>query len=348
MIRPLIRSLALALALIGAGALQASAQDAKPALRPNVTVAADIVRIGDLVENAGAVADVPIFRSPDLGTRGAVATERVVEAIRPHHLIGIDTRGLAEIVVTRPSRAITAQEIAARIAQALADQYGFAKARDIALTFDHAARTLQVEADATGELQVVELYYDPRNGHFSAAIDLPSSAELHRLAPRFAGTALATIDAVVLAHALERGAVLKASDLTVERRPKAEGPFIGDINAAAGLAARYQLRAGQPLHDADLIKPPLVKRNDVVTIVYEAPGMVLTLRGEAQEAGALGDQISVTNVESKRVMQGIVTAPGRVSVGAAPTRLVDDAPPAASPAPAPEDAQQEHRVSSAE
>ena len=33
----------------------------------------EIVRIGDLVENAGPVADVPIFRSPDLGTRGAVA-----------------------------------------------------------------------------------------------------------------------------------------------------------------------------------------------------------------------------------------------------------------------------------
>ena len=45
------------------------------------------------------VADVPIFRAPDLGTRGAVATDRVVEAIRPHQLIGIDTRGLSEVVV---------------------------------------------------------------------------------------------------------------------------------------------------------------------------------------------------------------------------------------------------------
>ena len=69
------------------------------------------MRIGDLIENAGAVADVPIFRSPDLGTSGAVATDRIVEAIRPHQLIDIDTRGLAEVVVTRASRAITAQEI---------------------------------------------------------------------------------------------------------------------------------------------------------------------------------------------------------------------------------------------
>ena len=196
---------------------------------------------------------------------------------------------------------------------------------------------------------MVELYYDPRNTRFSAAIDLPSSAALHRLTPRFSGTAIATIDAVVLGHELERGAVLKASDLSVERRPKTEGPFIGDINAAAGLAARHQLRAGQPLREADLAKPPLVQRNDVVTIVYQAPGMLLTLRGEAQESGALGDQISITNMQSKRAFHGIVTAPGRVTVDAAPTRLVANAPPpAASPAPPPGNPQQQHRVSSAD
>src|SRR4029077_18436413 len=67
----------------------AVAQSAKPALRSSVTVTGNVVRIGDLIDNAGAVAEVPIFRSPDLGTRGAVATDRIVEAIRPHHLTDI-------------------------------------------------------------------------------------------------------------------------------------------------------------------------------------------------------------------------------------------------------------------
>ncbi len=116
---------------------------AAPALKASVTVTGDVVRIGDLVENAGPVADVPIFRAPDLGTSGAVATDRIVEAIRPHQLIGIDTRGLAEVIVTRASRAITAQEISSRIAQALAGQYGFGDAHNILVNFDreraHAA-----------------------------------------------------------------------------------------------------------------------------------------------------------------------------------------------------------------
>ena len=71
-----------------------------------------------------------IFRSPDLGTRGTVPTESIVEAIRPHQLIDIDTRGLAEVIVTRASRAIPVQEISASIAQALAGQYGFGDAAE--------------------------------------------------------------------------------------------------------------------------------------------------------------------------------------------------------------------------
>ncbi len=146
--------------------------------------------------------------------------------------------------------------------------------------------------------------------------------------------------------------MLKASDLVVGRRPKSEGPAIGDINAAVGLAARHELRPNQPLREADLMKPVVVQRSDTVTIVYEAPGLSLTLRGQAQEAGALGDQINVENVQSKRVVQGVVAGPGRVTVIAKPMHMIDAAP-AAAPAPAPkvepsEAPQPERRVSSAE
>jgi len=353
MIRSTIRLAAVLLACAGICAFSAApvaAQDAAPALRASVTVTGDTVRIGDLVENAGVVADVPVFRAPDLGTRGAVATERVVDAIRPHQLIGIDTRGLSEVIVTRASRAIAPQEISARIAQALAGQYGFGDAHNIQVAFDREVRTLQVEANATGELQVLGLSYDPRTTRFEASLDLPSSTAIRQQSARFTGTAIETVDAITVTRPVEHGEVLSASDLTVARRPKAEGPAITDIKAAAGHAARHALRPGQPLHDADLMKPILVQRNDTVTIVYEAPGITLTLRGQAQEAGGLGDTVSVANVQSKRVIQGIVTGPGRVTISAGPTHVVESAsqPAADVPAPSAGEPQQEHRVSSTE
>jgi flagella basal body P-ring formation protein FlgA len=321
-VRILARTLGVLLALAAPLADPAAAQT--PALRASATVTGDVVRIGDLVDNAGAVAEVPIFRSPDLGTRGAVATDRIVEAIRPHQLIDIDTRGLAEVIVTRASRTITAQEISARIAQALSGHFGMGEARNVTVYFDRDIRALQVEPDATGDLQVLGLTYDPRTTRFDVTFELTSSATLHRQPARYTGTALETVPAVTVQHPVERGEMLKAADLTIVRRPKTESAAITDISAVVGLAARRPLRPDQPLHVADLMKPEIVARNETVTIVYQAPGLLLTLSGQAQEAGALGDTIGVLNVESKRIVQGVISAPGRVTIGAVANRVVDN------------------------
>ncbi len=181
MTRLMIATLALLLALCG-GAAGANGAAAAPALKASVTVTGDVVRIGDLVDNAGPVADMPIFRAPDLGTTGAVATDRIVDAIRPHQLIGIDTRGLAEVTVTRASRAIPAREISDRIAQALAGQYGFGDAHNILVNFDRDVRTLQVEPNATGELQVVGALL--RSAHDALRRDVRSAGQASNCAGR--------------------------------------------------------------------------------------------------------------------------------------------------------------------
>ncbi len=314
----------LAFLLAAAGAASAQSTPPPPALRSSVTVTGDVVRIGDLVENAGPVANIPIFRSPDLGTTGAVATSRIVEAIRPHQLIGIDTRGLSEVIVTRASRAIPAQEISGRIAQALAGQYGFGDAHNVLVSFDHDVRTLEVEPNITGELQIQSLSYDPRTSHFDVTLGLPGSMELRRQTTHYAGTATATVDALAIDHPIERGQVIKASDVIVVQRPRTETSVLTDRSAVVGYAARHALQPNLPLTTSDLMKAEIVQRNDTVTIVYEAPGIVLTLRGQAQEAGALGDTISVLNSESKRVVPGTVTGPDRISVKAVTTRVVDN------------------------
>lgn len=333
--RPIARLIVATLALTGALVGSAAAQNAMPALRANVTVTGDVVRIGDLIENCGPVADVPIFRAPDLGTSGAVATERVVEAIRPHQLIGIDTRGLTQVIVTRAARAIAPKEISARIAAALAGQYGLGTADNVEVDFDRAVHGLYVEPTVTGELQVVSLAYDPRTTRFDVTLDLPMSSAARSQQTRFTGTAFETRPAITVDHPIERGEILKASDLVMTRRPKTEGPTLADVAAVAGLSARHELRPGQPLRDADLMKPRIVQQNDAVTIVYEAPGFTLTLRGRAQEAGALGDTIGILNEQSKRVVQAVVSGPGRVTVTAAITRFVENAQQPVPPAPPP-------------
>ena len=99
----------LAVSLIGLS--PAAAQSAPTRLKGAVTVTSDIVRIGDLVENAGLAANTAIFRSPDLGQTGAVSARAVLDAVRPYGLIGVDVRGISEVSVTRASRTIATEEI---------------------------------------------------------------------------------------------------------------------------------------------------------------------------------------------------------------------------------------------
>ena len=44
---------------------------------------------------------------------------------------------------------------------------------------------------------------------------------------------------------------------------------------------------------------------------------MLTVRGKALEAGAMGDIVGVLNIQSNRTVQATVIGPGRVSIAAA-------------------------------
>ncbi len=328
----MIRILCLmAISLLPASALVQAADGqspATPALKANVTVLDEIVRIGDLVENAGAVADVPIFRAPDLGQTGSVPAERVAAAVRPHQIPTLDTRGIPEVIVTRASRAITAKEIEARLLRALAGQYGLAEAKNLAVSFDNEVRTLHVEPGVNAELAISRLSYEPRSHRFDVIFNLPGSIAARRLPLRFFGVVSETFETIVLAHPVAAGEVLKASDLVVERRPKSElsATTITAIEQAEGFAARGALRSGQSIRRSDLMKPELVQRNETVAITYEVPGILLTMRGKALEPGTRGDLINVLNVQSNRTIQATVTGPGRVSVSSAAPRVVSVSP----------------------
>ena len=304
----------IALAVTPAAAqITGSTEPTSARLKSQVTVTGDIVRIGDLIENAGVAANTPIFRAPDLGQTGGVPVRAVLDAVRPYGLIAVDVRGLSEVAVTRASRTIAADDTEARIVRALIARYDLGKAENLKIMFDRDVRAIQLDMKVAPELSLARLSYEPASRRFDITFDLASSAQG---AWRYTGSAVETIEAAVPTRAINRGEIIKAGDVVVERRPKAE--FASEARAptadVTGFAAKRALRAGQPLRNGDLMKPELVQKNDTVTLHYEVPGIVLTMRGKALDSGAEGDMVSVLNVESKRTIHGIVTGPGRVTI----------------------------------
>src|SRR6476659_5841738 len=145
---------------------------AQARLKAQATVAGDIVRIGDLVENAGAAANTPIFRAPDLGQTGAVPVRAVLDATRPYGLIAIDARGLNEIAVTHASRTISADSIEQRIVAALIARYNLGKPENLKITFDRDVPPIELALSSAVEPSLARIAYDKAAGRFDVTFDL--------------------------------------------------------------------------------------------------------------------------------------------------------------------------------
>ena len=195
----------------------------------------EIVRIGDLVENAGARRrrrGVPRARSrPD---RHACRRARVLEAVRPHeHRSASTPAGSPKSSVTRASRTITAQgdRGAHRRARSPAS-YGLGDVENLTVTFDRDVRALHVEPSATAELcaraHELRAAHAPLRRHVRA----PRSAAARRLPLRYTGTV--DRDRRGRGAAARRSRAARSSRRAtsmIERRPKTE--FAGEPRAGA-------------------------------------------------------------------------------------------------------------------
>src|SRR5712672_4313079 len=321
-----MRSLLLATALLAATSAAASAQTrddvvAAPVLRAKVAVAGDLVRIGDVIDNAGASAKIAIYRAPELGTTGTLPTAQVLSVLRTHQVIGVDTRDLREIQVTRLARTLLASEIEVAVAAALEHRSGLGDAANLSLTFDRDLGDIKLEASNSGAMLPASVRYEARGNRFDVTLEIGSDNVATPARLRFTGTVIETVGVAVLARGIERNEVIKSSDVVIERRPKTEvGADGATRDRAVGMQARRQLRAGQAVRNADLAKPDLVQRDQSVTLIYDTPGLYLTIRGKALDGGTEGDVVNVLNLQSKRTVSGVVIGRGQVAVTVATPR----------------------------
>ena len=298
----------------------ATALPSKLQLRPEINLARDLVTFGDLIPGlAGEAAATAAFRAPALGETGTIQVARIVEAARSAGIVRdaseIQSQGFAQVVVTRAARRVTAMDLEAAVKAGLQERFGV-DARIFALAIDGGAPSVAVEPELNGDVAVVDLSFDARSRRLQARLAVPGSTAMRLKPLRISGQLVETMEVVVPKRLIARGETLGKDDVTVERRPRdGQGSeIIGDARAAIDKVARRALLAGVPLRGSDVQREEIVGKGDLVTIVYEAPGLLITLRGKANEAGAMGDVVSVTNPQSKRVLQGKVTGAGRISV----------------------------------
>jgi len=317
----LVLACALALAALAGRAVAADA----PWLKERIEVFDDLVRLGDLFENAGDAANIAVFRSPDLGTEGTVSSSRVVLSAKQRGLEWTNPGGIERIIVRRPSRHITLEQISETLARRIARERGLDETATLDVKLEGGAKSIHLNPKVTEPFVVRELDLH-RDGTFRAVTGIKDS-DFARQSFVFHGTAVEAVEMPAPNRTVERGALITAADLETIRVPKsasAEGLATAP-DELLGMAAKRRLPAGQPVRRSDVEAPVLIERNAVVTVLYQTPGMVLKTRGRATADGAHGETIPIVNLQTKRTLQARVISADTAVVAASPRAGGEDA-----------------------
>lgn len=86
------------------------------------------------------------------------------------------------------------------------------------------------------------------------------------------------------------------------------------IKLVVGMLAKRSIKQGSAITPSRLQPPMLVARGDQVIISAKNNIIAIQMKGEALSSGALGEQISVKNASSNRVIRAQVVERGRVAV----------------------------------
>lgn len=308
---------ALAIVLLAAGGALAAPQAQHPAettearpmptprpeLRPGATVTDDVVRLGDIFENVGEKADIPVAYAPRPGRHGVFDAQRLRDIARAHRLAWRPRGRFERIVVGRASQLIQQDAIVAEVRAAL-DERGIEGEYRVAL--DRRNMTVHLPTDVTPTLALQDFRYDERTRRFSATLQAPADAPAVRTP--LTGKVERVAEVPVLRLGLGRNAVIAEDNVEVVRLRAADvrRDTILDPQELIGMATRRHLRGGTPVRRDDVREPVLIPKGTTVTMVYRTDTMTLTTRGRALADGSKGAAITIMNAHSKKTVEAVV------------------------------------------
>ena len=283
-------------------------------LNQAVKVDAAVVRLGDLFTGAGDQADVAVAYAPEPGKRSSFDARWLYRVAKAYRLKWRPINDRVRAIVSRESQVISRAEIETAIHEAL-----IGKGADDDMEVELANRFVQmhVPGSAIAAVGIDDVQYDPRSRRFSVVVSAPAdAADAKRL--RLSGKLHKTIDVPVLNRRVLGGEMIKKTDVKwVRIRARRLQP--NTITSEAdliGKTPRRGLRGGYPILSTSVRRPILVPKGSLVTMILQAPKMLLTAQGKALDNGSDGDVIRISNTQSSNVIEAEVIGHGKVAVRA--------------------------------
>ena len=121
---------------------------------------------------------------------------------------------------------------------------------------------------------------------------------------------------LVLSRGIAPGETITADAFVPETRDASRivGAAVADPAQAVGRVARRTLSAGAVLSATDLVAQRLIRRGDNVALVSRRGGVEVRVVGKALGDAGESERVTVENLSSRRVVQGVVGPGGDVWV----------------------------------
>ena len=307
-----IAALALSLILVAPAAAGQDLTAGPVRLKPSVVVADAVLRLGDLFDGLGELAETVVARAPAPGSRVELDARWLAALADGYGVAWQPASALEGTVVARASQVIDGPRIEDELRRALAAR---GLATDVSIVLDNPGVRLHLPVTAEPTLGFTGFAYDPASGRFTARAVAPAGAAPLATAT-ITGRAERMTDVAVLRRRMVPGEVITRGDIEWLRlgARRLAGNVVIDPANLIGKSPRRPIRPGRPVRAADLREPVLVPKNSLVVLRLETERMVLTAQGRALQDGASGEVIRVMNTRSNTIITGVVAESGVVRV----------------------------------
>ena len=291
---------------------------AAPVLKDNITVISPIVTVGDMFDNAGLLAEQALFRAPAPGTVGQVSLQSIRVATAKIGIDSFENPGFFNVNVARAGVVVDITNFEELIAADLKSRNLIQDSMRLTASLNTELGPLFAQEGGT-PVTLTNLRFIPANNQFSARFQLQGQNRPVDIAGRLDFSIMTPH----LVRALPVDSILSPEDIEMRSVPLqyANSAGVPMLEQLVGRQLQRNQLGGTALKLSDVVEPTLISRNQIVTLFLKSGAMTLTVKGQALNDASVGQSVSVLNLLSNTVVQGIAKSPGTVEISATSSRV---------------------------
>lgn len=283
-------------------------------LKDKAVVDGDYILLGDLFGGLDEAAEgKAVAPSPALGKEVDLTADWLNRLARRHGIRWEAKNENVKITVRRAANEVGKDELL----KAFADSLHAAGMPESALiTLNKGRYGVFLPPEASYEIKISDAVYAPDTYAVSGTAEIVSDGKTAGTV-ELKGKAVPYVKLPVARRTLTAGQVVTEGDLVLKsvREDSLRGNEVpARIEDLIGKEVKRGVRAGAPVGSDDVRTQVMVSKGKFVTISFTKGGIMLTAQGKALENGGLGDTVRIQNLQSKSVVQGVVTGPETVTV----------------------------------